>query len=189
MIELYLLLVFVLIGAVIAVEIRSLLSSVVALGVVGFVLCLIFFMLRAPDVAITQIIVEIVVLVILIRATGVKKDLTEIKGGRKEIFALATMILFVAVFGLFSIWALYDLPQFGIPIMEVSKNYIANGLKQTGAANLVTSVLLDYRAYDTLGEATVLFTAVIGAIAILRKKGRKKTAESAEEETADVAEE
>ncbi|MHA1507042.1 MAG: hydrogen gas-evolving membrane-bound hydrogenase subunit E, partial [Candidatus Asgardarchaeia archaeon] len=40
--------------------------------------------------------------------------------------------------------------------------------------NLVTSVLLDYRAYDTLGEATVLFTAILGAIVVLREIGRKE---------------
>jgi len=174
MIEFSLLLIFMIIGAIIAVEIKSLLSSVIALGVVGFALCLIFFILRAPDVAITQIIVEIVVLVILIRATGAKRDLTEVKGGIKEKFALATTILFLVVFSIFSIWAFCDLPKFGVPLMEVSKSYITDGLRKTGAANLVASVLLDYRAYDTLGEATVLFTAVIGAIAILRRKGRKK---------------
>jgi multisubunit Na+/H+ antiporter MnhB subunit len=35
-------------------------------------------------------------------------------------------------------------------------------------------VILDFRAYDTLGEATVLFTSVIGIMAILRRPGRKK---------------
>ncbi|MGD8627752.1 MAG: hypothetical protein PVH52_01590, partial [bacterium] len=52
-----------------------------------------------------------------------------------------------------------------------------NGLHDTGAANIVTAVLLDYRAYDTLGEATVLFASIIGAIAIIRKKARKKPSE------------
>ena len=45
---------------------------------------------------------------------------------------------------------------------------------RTGAANLVASVILDYRAYDTLGEATILFTAVIGVLTIMRRVGRKK---------------
>jgi multisubunit Na+/H+ antiporter MnhB subunit len=55
-------------------------------------------------------------------------------------------------------------------------------LKETGAANIVTAVLLDYRAYDTLGEATVLFTSIVGALAILRKKARKKESEPEAEE-------
>ena len=54
-----------------------------------------------------------------------------------------------------------------------SQTYISEGLAKTGAANLVASVILDFRAYDTLGEATVLFTSIIGATVILRKKPKK----------------
>jgi len=58
--------------------------------------------------------------------------------------------------------------------MKVSQNYIKDGLLKTGAVNLVSSIILDFRAYDTLGEATVLFTAVIGVLAVMRKVGRKR---------------
>ena len=39
---------------------------------------------------------------------------------------------------------------------------------------MVSSIILDYRAYDTLGEATVLFTAVIGVLTVMRSVGKKK---------------
>ena len=55
-----------------------------------------------------------------------------------------------------------------------SNTYLRDGLEKTGAANIVTAVLLDFRAYDTLGEASVLFCAVMGALAILRPKARKQ---------------
>lgn len=181
MIELYLLLVFMIIGAIVAVEIRSLLSSVVAVGVVGFALCVVFFILRAPDVAITQLIVEVIALVILIRATGVKRDVTDIIGGRKELFVLGTTIVFVIGFAIFSFWGLRGLPEFGKPLMTVSKDYLFPVAK-SGAVNRVASILIDFRGYDTLGEATVLFTAIVGAIAILRKRGRKKAEEEDKEE-------
>lgn len=177
MVELILLLLFVIFGAVIAVQIRSLLSAVVAFGVVGFALCVIFFILRAPDVAIAQLIVEVLVLVLLIRATGVRRDLTEYRGGLLEIFAVSSVLVFVLVFGIFTLWALHHIPDFGEPLMTVSRSYIEQGLQKTGAANIVASVLFDFRGYDTLGEATVLFTAVIGALAVLRVKGRKKVDE------------
>ena len=45
---------------------------------------------------------------------------------------------------------------------------------ETGAVNAVTAVLLDFRAYDTLGEATVIFVSVLGAYALLRQIGRRK---------------
>jgi len=57
--------------------------------------------------------------------------------------------------------------------MEVVRKYLAEGTQKTGAVNIVTAVILDFRAYDTLGEATVLFTSVIGIMAILRRPGRK----------------
>jgi len=75
-----------------------------------------------------------------------------------------------------------DLPPFGAPLMRVAQTYLTNGVAQTGATNIVASVILDYRAYDTLGEATILFTAVIGILAIVRRTGRKKEGQLIEEE-------
>ena len=46
--------------------------------------------------------------------------------------------------------------------------------EKTGASNTIGAILLDYRAYDTLGEATVIFVSIIGAYAVLRKVGRLK---------------
>jgi multisubunit Na+/H+ antiporter MnhB subunit len=65
------------------------------------------------------------------------------------------------------------LPPFGQPLMEVSQHYLDAGAGEVGAANLVASVVLDYRAYDTLGEVTVLFAAVIGTLTVLRVRSRK----------------
>ena len=59
MLELYLLLALMLIGAIVALEAKDLLSSVISLGIIGFGLVLVFLLLRAPDLAITQIVVEI----------------------------------------------------------------------------------------------------------------------------------
>ena len=66
-----------------------------------------------------------------------------------------------------------------------SNTYLREGLESTGAANIVTAVLLDFRAYDTLGEATVLFCAIIGALSILWRKPFKQSAEMAREGAGD----
>ena len=50
---------------------------------------------------------------------------------------------------------------------------INESLKETGVPNVVTAVLASYRGYDTLGETTVVFTAGIGVIALLRQRKRK----------------
>ena len=51
---------------------------------------------------------------------------------------------------------------------EVSARYIEKGLQETGAVNIVTGMILDYRAFDTLGESTVLFTAAMVVLFLLR---------------------
>jgi multisubunit Na+/H+ antiporter MnhB subunit len=48
--------------------------------------------------------------------------------------------------------------------------FLRHGQEQTGANNIVTSVLFDYRGLDTLGEASVLFTAVLGVGVMFRKR-------------------
>jgi len=172
----YILLLFILIAAIIAVETKNLLSAVICVGAVGFGGSLMFLFLRAPDIAITQIVVEVLGLIILIRAT-ISRDLTFITGD-KEFFATVVSLVILFVIFLAGVRVLDTLPAFGTPIFTkapdaASQTYISRGLQQTGATNIVASVILDYRAYDTLGEATVLFTSIIGATVILRKKSRK----------------
>ncbi len=159
-------------AAIAAIEVKDLLSSVVAVGSVGFALCLAFLILKAPDLAITQLVVEILCLIILIRAT-INKDLPLVIEGR-WVFNTVSTLLFIAVFLFFAYTALKEMPSFGNPIMSVVKKYLSEGTTKTGAVNLVTAIILDFRAYDTLGEATVLFTSVIGIMAVLRKPGRKR---------------
>ncbi|MBU1061996.1 MAG: DUF4040 domain-containing protein [Candidatus Omnitrophica bacterium] len=172
MLELQLLLIFMIIGAIIAVKEKDLLSSVIAVGTVGLGLSLVFLILKAPDLAIVQLVVEILVIIILIRAT-IRRDLPFSTSGRWFFNTLVTFV-FIGVFLVFIYLYIKDLPQFGQPIMKIAQRFIAEGLRETGATNLVSSVILDYRAYDTLGEATILFTAVMGVLAVMRKVGRKK---------------
>ena len=170
--ELHVLLLFMIFAAIVALEAKDLLSSVIAVGAVGFALCVAFLILKAPDLAITQLVVEILCLIILIRAT-LKKDLPLAIEGRWVFNTVATLA-FIAVFLFFAYTALQEVPSFGNPIMAVAKKYLEEGTSSTGAVNLVTAVILDFRAYDTLGEATILFTSVIGIMSILRRPGRRK---------------
>jgi multicomponent Na+:H+ antiporter subunit B len=172
----YILLLFMIIGAIIAIETSNLLSSVICIGAIGFGASIMFLFLRAPDIAITQIVVEVLGLIILIRAT-ISRDLTFISGD-KEFFGTVVSVVIIFVIFLAGVQVFETLPDFGTPIFAnvpnaASQTYIEEGLQRTGAANIVASVILDYRAYDTLGETTVLFTTIIGATVILRKKAKK----------------
>lgn len=180
MTELYILLIFMIVGAIAAIELKDLLSSVVALAAVGLGLCMTFIVLKAPDVAITQIVVETLALIILIRAT-LRTDLPFSASGRWFVNTIIYFI-FIGTLAWVAIRCFSDLPEFGYPVMKVAGTYLREGFNQTGAANVVSSVILDYRALDTLCEATVLFTAVVGVLAIVRRVGRKKEGETVEEE-------
>ena len=65
------------------------------------------------------------------------------------------------------------LDAFGEGNLRMASAYINGAAEKTGSANLVTGVVFDFRGYDTLGEATVLVTAVLGVLTILRIKGKK----------------
>lgn len=73
--------------------------------------------------------------------------------------------------------AVSRLPQFGQgdnPVNnEVSRRYIEKGLEETGTVNIVTGMILDYRAFDTLGESHVLFIATCTVLILLRSDKKK----------------
>ena len=172
----YILLLFILIAAFIAVETQNLLSAVICIGAIGFGVSIMFLFLRAPDIAITQIVVEVLGLIILIRAC-ISRELTFISGPR-EFFGVVVSVVIISAIFVAGVIVFRTLPDFGTAIFAqapqaASRTYVETGLQETGAANLVASVILDFRAYDTLGEATVLFTSIIGATVILRKKTKK----------------
>ena len=71
----------------------------------------------------------------------------------------------------FLILALTGLPAFGsFENKHVALFYLEEGLQKTGSANIVNSIVWDFRGYDTLGEETILFCAALGVFMIIRRK-------------------
>ena len=71
-----------------------------------------------------------------------------------------------------------NLPRYGEEnerTVEVVTRYVEKGLEETGAVNIVAGMILDYRAFDTLGESHVLFTALICVMILLRQDRRNMT--------------
>ncbi|HUS46950.1 MAG TPA: hydrogen gas-evolving membrane-bound hydrogenase subunit E [Phycisphaerae bacterium] len=198
---------FMLLAALIAVEARDLLSSVICVGAAGFALSVIDLLVGAPDLAITQVVVEVVALVLLIRMVVTRSD-TSVTAPRDAlrtglVLLAGGVILAAAFFAVGGVQRAGTMPPFGEPVLAhakgdkvppgVSQQYLGdpdeldkvsagtrtaddpNGLGaayETGTANAVMAILLDYRAYDTLGEATIIFVSILGAYVILRPKGR-----------------
>ena len=84
----------------------------------------------------------------------------------------STAIIFFAIVAIFLILGLLSIHPFGDTSdinTSMDDHIIQNTQKETGADNGVTAVVFDYRGFDTLGEATVLFTAVAGVILVFRR--------------------
>ncbi len=68
---------------------------------------------------------------------------------------------------------------------EVVEKYVEDGLQDTGAVNVVTGMILDYRAFDTFGESNVLFIATCTVLILLRNDKKKGKGSAEEEEKRD----
>ena len=83
-------------------------------------------------------------------------------------------LLAVVLTGALLIYGTLDMPDWSDPespaSRHVSPRYITKSIEETATPNVVTSVLADYRGYDTLGETTVIFSAGMACILILRRK-------------------
>ncbi len=83
--------------------------------------------------------------------------------------------LFVAaalVIGGIAMTGLDRIHPFGQPnAADMDEYYLVHALEDRSAENVVTSIVFDYRAFDTLGESAVLFTALCSVVALFRKGG------------------
>jgi multisubunit Na+/H+ antiporter MnhB subunit len=90
----------------------------------------------------------------------------------RQVTGLIALIVLVA----FLVWGVLPptMRDFGYPPSDMDDYIIENAQEQTGNNNVVASVVFDYRGFDTLGEATILFTAVTGVLLLLRASKRRK---------------
>lgn len=83
---------------------------------------------------------------------------------------LTILILFIMGFYFF---ITFDL-NYKEEIFPVSHYYQTKGKSETGAANIVTAIYLNYRVYDTLGEATIFFGTCLGVFILLKREKKRK---------------
>lgn len=157
-----------------AILVKDLISAVFILGSYSFALALVWALVGAVDVAFVEAVVgaglaTVFFLMTLFRAK--QKD-TAI---RRSPVSLAA-IIGLPLLGLLLLYGAGDLPVFGDPNSPastyISTDYLENSIEQTKTPNVVTSVLMDYRSFDTFIETIVIFTAGI-ACALLLKRGSK----------------
>jgi multicomponent Na+:H+ antiporter subunit B len=152
---------------------RSLFGVVILASAYSFLMASVLIVLDAVDVAMTEASVGAGVSTVLLLGTLHLIKTTEIRSVRRRLLPL-----FVALgTGAVLVWGTIVLPPFGTADAVIHKHvvprYIADTIKETNVPNVVTSVLADYRGYDTLGETTVIFTAGIGVMLLLRGARRR----------------
>jgi multisubunit Na+/H+ antiporter MnhB subunit len=165
---------FMILGALYAIHAKDLLSSVIACAIVGYSLVICFLLLRAPDLAIVQIVVDTITLIIMVAVViNSSREEAYSKLDTQGYISAVTGILIIVVLLYFFAISIQTLDVLGTSSLRMAKYYIEGAAQKTGSANLVTGVVFDFRGYDTMGEAVVLVTAVLGVLTILRIKGKK----------------
>ena len=165
---------FMILGALYAIHAKDLLSSVIACGIVGYSLVICFLLLKAPDLAIVQIVVDTITLIIMVAVVlDSSREESYSKPDTQGYITAVTGILMIVILLYFFAVSIQSLDSLGKSTLRMASHYIEGAAQKTGSANLVTGVVFDFRGYDTMGEAVVLVTAVLGVLTILRLKGKK----------------
>ena len=153
---------------------RNLFTVVVLMGIYSFLMATALVALDAVDVAMTEASVGAgVSTVLLLGALHLCKS-EETKPLRKPWLPLAVSASAVGML----VFGTLGLPEFSDPTAPIHTHvvprYLNDAMHETGVPNVVTAVLASYRGYDTLGETTVIFTAGVGVIALLRRRRNTK---------------
>ncbi|PWS39001.1 cation:proton antiporter [Falsiroseomonas bella] len=155
-------------GAIAAAVARGTLAAVMATGLVGFGTALVFLTFGAPDVALTQFTVEVLLIVILatvlIRLPVRARDVRTGRQRTVDAAVAGALGLSVALVLLAVLAAPFD-PRLG-------EWFGAESVPGGHGRNVVNVILVDFRALDTLGEIAVLAIAAFSVIALLRASGR-----------------
>jgi multicomponent K+:H+ antiporter subunit A len=140
---------------------RHRLVAVVLVGAVGLVVSAAFLQFSAPDLALTQLAVEVVTTVLLLLALAA---LPRTGPAESSPLRRARDALLAAGFGLGA--GLVALAAMTRPLETISWYFVEKSMPLGGGANIVNVILVDFRGYDTFGELTVLVLAALGVAAL-----------------------
>ncbi|WP_295383825.1 monovalent cation/H+ antiporter subunit A [uncultured Thiodictyon sp.] len=141
---------------------RSRLIALILLGAVGLIVSLIFAKFSAPDLALTQLSVEVVTIVLLLLALYFLPQSTPAESSRPR--QVRDLLLALAAGGGNAALAWAVLTR---PAESIADWFLTHSLPGGGGANVVNVILVDFRGFDTLGEITVLALAGLGIYAML----------------------
>ncbi len=159
--------------AIALLRIRNLFAVVMLAGIYSLLSAALFTVMDAVDVAFTEAAVGAGISTVLLLGTLALVGRTEKIPDRTPVLPLFVVL----VTGAALVYGTLDMPPFGDagnPIHHhVAPRYLVESGHEIGIPNVVTSVLASYRGYDTMGETTVIFTAVVGVLLLLATRRRR----------------
>jgi multicomponent Na+:H+ antiporter subunit A len=156
-------------AAIATVLAKERLSGIISLGVVGALVVAFWVIYSAPDLALTQLLIEIVTVILFMLVFFHALPFARVKlSPRAFIRSVLIAVCFGGLITTLMLTAVYN-PFFP----SLRDYYIANAHELAGARNIVNVIIVDFRGYDTMGEITVLSIAAIALFCLhkLRKKG------------------
>jgi multicomponent Na+:H+ antiporter subunit A len=158
--------VLILLATLAAILLKSRLAAIAALGVVGYGVALIFVLFGAPDLAMSQFLVETLTVILFVL---VFYHLPESRIVSDRVARWRDTTLAVAVGAVMTALVLVGTPENYPPI---SAYFVENSVSRGHGRNVVNVILVDFRGLDTLGEITVLSVAAVGVYALLKLRRR-----------------
>ena len=155
-------------GASVAVTTRSRLGAVTALGAVGYGIALVYLLFSAPDLAIAQILVETLTVLLFVlvfwHMPSFGVETARRSKLRDAVVAIAAGVLMTG----------FVLAAMGTSDLPIADWFLQNSQPLAKGQNVVNTIIVDFRALDTLGEVFVLAVAGFGVAALLKLRARKR---------------
>jgi len=150
--------------------VNSRLTAIIAVGAVGYLVSLLFVIFRAPDLALTQLVVETITTALFLLCfyflPKLKTEMTRIR------VKLSNLVISVGIGALFT---LIGIAAQGSNQFKPISAFFQDAYELSGAKNMVNAILVDFRAFDTMLESVVLFTAGIGVYTLIKlRKSRRE---------------
>ncbi|MGZ9814494.1 Na+/H+ antiporter subunit A [Peribacillus simplex] len=153
------------IGSIAILFARSRLTSIIILGAVGYTISLFFVLLRAPDLALTQLVIETISVALFLLCFFHLPLMASRKEERMK-FKLNNALISI---GVGVIVTLIALSAHSNKLFDsISNYYLENAYKEAGGKNVVNVILVDFRGLDTMFEISVLSIAALGIFAMIK---------------------
>jgi multicomponent Na+:H+ antiporter subunit A len=167
-----LLMLLMVVAGIAIVALPGYLPAIIALSALGYMVGLLFIYLKAPDLALTQVLVETLSTIIFFLA--IAKIPQKFKEKIPTTTLVRDVIISVAIASTVFIMLINATQGIVSPFESLSHYFIENSLTLAGGHNIVNVIIVDFRGYDTLGEISVLCLAALGVYNLIHSRSEEK---------------